>query len=215
MRVLMNAACDDARRSPPRIAGRTGSPRASTKTLPGWPVNPRAPISPPASAATRARTSDAARHQSRGSCSTQPGRGDCVAYPSDAEATTAPVGSMATAWAPAVRRRDRAAALAGRGRWDSQLLRPVIAAIGRRIDHIVPAGIPGQDPTGGDADERRGERFGRVVDAAGAAKRRAAIADDNALRHIGRRPITAEDGVLRIDDTEARRIGIGTSRHSG
>src|SRR5207253_8481068 len=58
--------------------------------------------------------------------------------------------------------------LTGGGWWDGQLLRPVISAVGRLIDHVVPAADPGEDPTCRDADERRGECLRRVVDPAGA-----------------------------------------------
>src|SRR2546422_120600 len=59
--------------------------------------------------------------------------------------------------------------LTGGGWGDGQLLRPVISAVGRRIDHVIPAGVPGEHPTRRDADEGRSERLRRVVDPLGAA----------------------------------------------
>src|SRR3989440_12625584 len=52
--------------------------------------------------------------------------------------------------------------LAGGGWGDGQLLRPVITAIARRIDHVISAGVPGENPTRGDADEGGGECLRRV-----------------------------------------------------
>src|SRR2546427_408136 len=54
--------------------------------------------------------------------------------------------------------------LTGGGWGDGQLLRPVISAVGRRIDHVIAAGVPGEHPTRGDAHERGGECLWRVVD---------------------------------------------------
>src|SRR5256885_16887191 len=71
--------------------------------------------------------------------------------------------------------------LAGGGWRGGQLLRPVITAVARRIDHVVPAGVPGEDPTRGDAYERGAEWLRRVVDPAGAAKERAAVGCCHAL----------------------------------
>src|SRR2546428_3055489 len=105
--------------------------------------------------------------------------------------------------------------LTGGGWRDGQLLRPVISAVGRRIDHVIAAGVPGEHPTRGDAYERGGECLRRVVDPAGAAKDRAAVAGDDALRDIGRRAVTDEDGVLGVHDAEARWVGIGAGRHAG
>src|SRR5256885_15395506 len=70
--------------------------------------------------------------------------------------------------------------LAGGGWGDGQLLRPVITAVARRIDHVIPAGVPGEDPTRSDAHERGGECLRRAVDPAGTAKARAAVAGDDA-----------------------------------
>src|SRR5947208_7253432 len=98
--------------------------------------------------------------------------------------------------------------LAGGGWGDGQLLRPVITAIARRIDHVIAAGVPGEDPTRGDADEGGSECLRRVVDPAGAAKARAAVAGDHALRDIGRRAVTDEDGVLRAAARRGQRDSI-------
>src|SRR2546429_4880717 len=60
--------------------------------------------------------------------------------------------------------------LAGGGWGDGQLLRPVIAAIARRIDHVIPAGVPGEDPTRADAHERGGQLLRPLSNPAAAAK---------------------------------------------
>src|SRR5438876_9498129 len=80
--------------------------------------------------------------------------------------------------------------LAGGGWRDGQLLRPVITAVARRIDHVVPAGVPGEDPTGGDADERGAECLRRVVDPAGSGRDRGAVGGGGALRDLGCRGVT-------------------------
>src|SRR5438132_8032810 len=80
--------------------------------------------------------------------------------------------------------------LTGGGRGDGQLLRPVITAIARRNDHVIPAGVPGEDPTRGDAHEPCGEWLRRVVDRAGAAKPRATVACYGALPDVRRPTVT-------------------------
>src|SRR5438270_14000570 len=47
--------------------------------------------------------------------------------------------------------------LSGGGGRDGQLLRPVIHAVGRRTDHVVAAGVPGEYTTSCDAGAGGGE----------------------------------------------------------
>src|SRR2546425_9021395 len=83
--------------------------------------------------------------------------------------------------------------LTGGGWGDGQLLRPVVSAVGRRIDHVIPAGVPGEHPTCRDADEGHSERPPRHTHPPGPPQDRAAAAGDDALRDIGR-AVTHKDG---------------------
>src|SRR5664280_672051 len=60
------------------------------------------PCGGPAAARNRASTASAARHQSSGSCSAQPGRGVENGYPASAAATTPPSASRASPLTPLV-----------------------------------------------------------------------------------------------------------------
>src|SRR6478752_2671319 len=80
-----------------RIAGRITRASPSSATRPCiWPESPTAP------SGSRARQAWAARHQSAGSCSAQPGSGVESGYGSSAVASNSPSGEIAIALTPVV-----------------------------------------------------------------------------------------------------------------
>ena len=93
-RSSISAHCGPVRWSFQRIAGRSTFPAASRQTRPC--ICPDSPI-PSASAPTSASALSAARTQSSGSCSDQPGRGVESGYSRSTRSSTSPVGDTASA----------------------------------------------------------------------------------------------------------------------
>jgi len=69
----------------------------------------------------------------------------------------------------------------------------VIAAIGGGCDHVVPAGVSGQDPPAVTLVKAAAKVSGALSMRPSAGW--PAVASDDALRHVGRRPIADEHGV--------------------
>ena len=98
----------EARKSFQRMAGRTGSPLASSATQPCiWPERPSARTAPNSFGRDVRSASTAccsACHQAEGSCSDQPERGRVVAIATDVSAKTACASSTSTAFSDDVPR---------------------------------------------------------------------------------------------------------------